>query len=357
MLPYMNRLVTYICVLFVSLFFCGQKEACAQISMPQNWDQDIYTLRHIGTPNYQFALDDFTQYAPAALVLGLKVAGYEGRSAWAPMIVADAFSVAAMTAVVRSVKAAVDRVRPNGFGKSFPSGHTATAFMTATMLYKEYGWRNPWWSIGGYTLAAFTGVSRILNNWHWMSDVATGAAVGIGSVHLGYYLSDLIFKERARNLAYDKPVFAYDPSEKHYIAELMFGRRFIMGGSDIVRGGLVGISTDIPLVSGAGVTARLSGSSLTYKTGVTNALYGTLAGGYYNVHFARRLEVQARAMAGCGWYMGECGADILAGMGFSFFLDENFKIKAFAEYETACLVPQKPWMHSFVLGWSSAWSF
>ena len=134
MLPYMNRLVTYICVLFVSLFFCGQKEACAQISMPQNWDQDIYTLRHIGTPNYQFALDDFTQYAPAAVMLGLKAAGYTGRSEWAPMIVADAFSVAAMTVVVRSVKAAVDRVRPNGAGKSFPSGHTATAFMTATML-------------------------------------------------------------------------------------------------------------------------------------------------------------------------------------------------------------------------------
>lgn len=357
MLPYMNRLVTYICILFVSLFFCGQKEACAQISMPQNWDQDIYTLRHIGTPNYQFALDDFTQYAPAALVLGLKVAGYEGRSAWAPMIVADAFSVAAMTAVVRSVKAAVDRVRPNGFGKSFPSGHTATAFMTATMLYKEYGWRSPWWSIGGYTLAAFTGVSRILNNWHWMSDVATGAAVGIGSVHLGYYLSDLIFKDRARNQAYDRPVFAYDPSEKHYVAELLFGRRFMMGGSDILRGGLVGLSTDVPLTSGAGLTARASASSLTYKSGVTDGLYGTLAGGYYNAHFARRFEVQARAMAGCGWYRGRCGADLCAGMGLSFFLDENFKIKAFAEYETVCLVPQKPWMHSFVLGWSSAWSF
>ena len=351
----MKRLF-YILISSVLLSVC-QMQAAAQIPTPENWDQDIYTLRHIGAPAYQFALDDYTQYAPAALMLGLKACGYEGRSNWGPMIVADAFSVAAMTAVVRSVKAAVDRVRPNGSGKSFPSGHTATAFMTATMLYKEYGWRNPWWSIGGYTLAAFTGVSRILNNWHWMSDVAAGAAIGIGSVHLGYYLSDLIFKDRARNLAYDMPVFAYDPSEKHYVAELMFGRRFIMGGSDIVRGGLVGLSTDIPIVSGAGITARVSGSSLTYKTGETSALYGTLAGGYYNTHFARRFEVQAHAMAGCGWYMGKCGADILAGMGLSFFLDENFKIKAFAEYETVGLAPQKPWMHSFVLGWSSAWSF
>ena len=67
--------------------------------------------------------------------------------------------------------------------------------MSATMLYKEYGWRSPWFSIGGYTIAAATGVSRILNNKHWMTDIAAGAAVGIGAVHLGYYLTDLIFKE------------------------------------------------------------------------------------------------------------------------------------------------------------------
>ena len=190
-----------------------------------------------------------------------------------------------------------------------------------------------------------------------MSDVAAGAAVGIGSVHLGYYLSDLIFKDRNMNSAYEKPVFGYDSSQKHYVAELLFGRRFILGGSDITRGGLVGLSTDIPLIPGAGATARLAASSLTDRTGLTGALYSTLVGGYYNVHFAHRLEVQARAMAGFGWYTGKCGTDLSAGMGFSFFLDENFKVKAFAEYETVRLVPQKPWMHSFVIGWSSAWSF
>ena len=120
---------------------------------------------------------------------------------------------------------------------------------------------------------------------------------------------------------------------------------------------MVGLSTDIPVVPGAGVTARAAASSLTDKTGLTGAFYSTLVGGYYNLHFARRFEAQARAMAGCGWYAGNCGTDLSAGMGLSFFLDENFKVKAFAEYETVRLVPQKPWMHSFVLGWSSAWSF
>ena len=352
----MKRLFS-ICVLSFLLSLLWTRDASAQMVAPQNWDQDIYTLRHVSVPGYNFVADDYAQYAPAAIMLGLKACGYEGRSGWGPMLVADAFSVAAMTAVVRTVKYTVNRTRPNGSSKSFPSGHTATAFMTATMLYKEYGWKSPWWSIGGYTLAAFTGVSRILNNWHWMSDVAAGAAIGIGSVHLGYYLSELIFKSRYQNPAYEKPLFGYNPAEKHYVAEMMFGRRFILDDSDVVRGGVVGLSTDIPLMPGAGITAKVSANSLTYKAGNTDALYGTLAGGYYNVHFARRLEVQARVLAGCGWYEGRCGADLSAGMGLSFFLDENFKIKAFAEYETISLHPQKPWLQSFVLGWSSAWSF
>ena len=353
----MNKLLKYIISVFVSIFCFSLFGAQAQVAVPENWDQDIYALRHAAVPGFDVPIDDYMQYAPAAVMLTLKACGNEGRTDWAQMLVADAFSVAAMTAVVRSVKAAVDRIRPNQAGGSFPSGHTATAFMTATMLHMEYGWKNPWWSIGAYSVAAVTGVFRILNNWHWMSDVATGAAVGIGSVHLGYYLSGLIFKDRRTNPAYEKPTFYYDPSEKHYVTELLFGRRFFLGGSDLTRGGLVGLSTDVPFAGGAGLTVRAAASSLTDKTGLTGALYSTLAGGYYNLHFARRFEVQARAMAGLGWYEGNCGTDLAAGMGLSFFLDENFKVKAFAEYETTRLVPQKPWMHSFVLGWSSAWSF
>lgn len=70
--------------------------------------------------------------------------------------------------------------RPDGSNnKSFPSGHTATAFMAATMLHKEYGGRSPWYSIAGYSMATVTGVSRMLNNKHWLSDVLVGAGIGI----------------------------------------------------------------------------------------------------------------------------------------------------------------------------------
>ena len=60
--------------------------------------------------------------------------------------------------------------------------------MAATMLHKEYGLtRSPWYSIGGYTIATCIGMTRQMNNKHWLSDVLMGAGIGILSTELGYF--------------------------------------------------------------------------------------------------------------------------------------------------------------------------
>jgi len=356
------------------IFFLTVAAGSVSAQIPSHWDEDIRTLRKTAIPDYHCRVDDYTQYAPAAVMLIAKACSYDGRTGWGQMLTADAFSIAIMTGLTRGIKYAAKRERPdNSSRNSFPSGHTGTAFMTATMLHKEYGWRNPWWSIGGYTLAAFTGVSRILNNRHWMSDVAAGAAIGIGSVHLGYFLSDLIFKGKYINPAYERPTFSYDPALRHYVAETYFGRRFILGGSDgfidgqkVIRGGIFGLSTDIPIIPGIGVTARLSANSLTYSSGLTSDMYTAAVGGFYNIHIGRRFEFQAKALAGLahkpysistdtghGKY-NENAADLALDAAFSFMLDDNFKIKAFAGYE-ALGQSRKTWMHSAIVGWGAAW--
>ena len=356
------------------IFFLTVAAGSVSAQIPSHWDEDIRILRKTAIPDYHCRVDDYTQYAPAAVMLIAKACSYDGRTGWGQMLTADAFSIAIMTGLTRGIKYAAKRERPdNSSRNSFPSGHTGTAFMTATMLHKEYGWRNPWWSIGGYTLAAFTGVSRILNNRHWMSDVAAGAAIGIGSVHLGYFLSDLIFKGKYINPAYERPTFSYDPALRHYVAETYFGRRFILGGSDgfidgqkVVRGGIFGLSTDIPIIPGVGVTARLSANSLTYSSGLTSDMYTAAVGGFYNIHIGRRFEFQAKALAGLahkpysistdtghGKY-NENAADLALDAAFSFMLDDNFKIKAFAGYE-ALGQSRKTWMHSAIVGWGAAW--
>ena len=159
--------------IFIHLFFAllllgGGRTVWAQSDpMKPSIDTDLWQLRNTAIPDFRYHYDDYLQYAPAAVMVGMKACGYKSRSSWGRMLVSDAFSAAIMAGAVNGIKYSVGRLRPDGSRyNSFPSGHTATAFMTASMLHKEYGWRSPWFSIGGYTAAAVTGVSRICNNRH-----------------------------------------------------------------------------------------------------------------------------------------------------------------------------------------------
>lgn len=155
-------------------------------------------LRNRYIPTFQKHYDDYLQYVPAAVMIGLKAAGVEGRSSWGRMLTSDAFSAILMAASINTIKSTTKVMRPDGSSRnSFPSGHSATAFMTATMLHKEYGLtRSPWYSIGAYSIATVTAVSRQLNNRHWLSDIMVGAGIGILSTEFGYYFADMIFKDK-----------------------------------------------------------------------------------------------------------------------------------------------------------------
>ena len=135
--------------------------------------------------NFKTGIDDYTQFFGPAMVVGLKLGGYEGRSDWPRLLASAAMSYGIMAAFVNGIKYTAKEMRPDGTSaNSWPSGHTATAFVGATLLHKEYGLtRSPWWSVAGYGVATATGVMRVLNNRHWVSDVMSGAA-----------LSDVFFK-------------------------------------------------------------------------------------------------------------------------------------------------------------------
>lgn len=128
-------------------------------------NRNFRTLRNRFQPTFHHEYDNYTQYVPLAATWGLKLAGVEGRSSWKELAVSNAFSAALMAGFVNALKYTTKEMRPdNSSNNSFPSGHTATAFMCATILHKEYGMISPWYSIGGYTLAGLTGVTRQLNN-------------------------------------------------------------------------------------------------------------------------------------------------------------------------------------------------
>ncbi len=163
--------------------------------------EHIREIRNRYIPNFKVGYDDYLQYAPAAAVYGLNLAGVKGRNNLGRATLSYAASAGIMAILVNSIKYTAKVERPDGSqNNSFPSGHTANAFNNASFLHKEYGVVNPLYSIGAYSAATFTGVGRNLNNRHWISDVLAGAGIGILSTELGYFFIDKIYKNKGDNL-------------------------------------------------------------------------------------------------------------------------------------------------------------
>ena len=79
-------------------------------------------------------------------------------------------------ALTIGIKESGRRSRPAGGGFSFPSGHTAAAFASATVLQRHFGWKV---GLPAYGVAAYVAASRVQMERHYVSDVVFGAAVGI----------------------------------------------------------------------------------------------------------------------------------------------------------------------------------
>lgn len=69
------------------------------------------------------------------------------------------------------------------------------------------------------------------NNKHWLSDVLTGAGIGILSTEVGYYLADLIFKEKGINRFANENMF--DRMGKPSFVSLYLGLNIPLSGYDI----------------------------------------------------------------------------------------------------------------------------
>jgi membrane-associated phospholipid phosphatase len=134
-------------------------------------------------------VDDYTQYVPIAAVFGLDLTGMKATHNLRDRTFLAASSFLFSSVCVQSLKRTMRVARPDGSNnKSFPSGHTATTFAGAHLLFKEYKDVSPWIGVAGYIIATGTGALRIRNQKHWVSDVVAGAGFGIISVEASYLL-------------------------------------------------------------------------------------------------------------------------------------------------------------------------
>lgn len=93
-----------------------------------------------------------------------------GRSHWNTWL-----GSAVVTTLLKNV---VQRPRPccEDNRKAWPSGHTSSAFASASALAYAYG---PRVGLPALMAAGFVGASRMADDMHWFSDVVAGATIGI----------------------------------------------------------------------------------------------------------------------------------------------------------------------------------
>lgn len=137
----------------------------------------------------KITIDDFSQYSPLVTVYALNLAGIKGKNESKDRTILLGTAYVIMGATVNIIKHTGNVERPDGSSSnSFPSGHTATAFMGAEFLFQEYKDKSIWYGISGYVVAAGTGFFRMYNNRHWLTDVAAGAGIGILSTKIAYWI-------------------------------------------------------------------------------------------------------------------------------------------------------------------------
>ena len=163
-----------------------------------NSDKAKNGFRDIVRKNFEVqktSIDDYLQHTPMAMMylsgLALNTKKEEIWRQTRHLLTAQAGTLL----TVYILKSAINNQRPNGGSRSFPSGHTAYAFASANVMFHSFKDEHKVLAYSGYLPAIVTGVYRMLKDKHWISDVLTGAGIGILFSHLTYHLD--IWKSRS----------------------------------------------------------------------------------------------------------------------------------------------------------------
>ena len=197
--------------LIIPTFLIGYGVIGIESDLINNFDEDINEELE-ETIDDQFTIDDFSTFVPAASVYALNLFGVKGKNNFKDRTIILSTATLIMGASVLTLKSTTNVTRPDGSSDdSFPSGHTAVAFMGAEFLWQEYKEVSVWYGISGYAVAIGTGFFRMYNNRHWLTDVAAGAGIGILSTKIAYWLypflnSKLFKSEQSNSVNYLTPM-------------------------------------------------------------------------------------------------------------------------------------------------------
>lgn len=155
----------------------------------KDWQRDV--RNKVGN-DYHNDIDDYIQYVPYVEIYLGDIVGIKAKNHWFDQTKNIFIGGLVTTVITHSLKRGVGKERPDASSNhSFSSGHTATSFMGATILYHEYKGSSTLFACSGYLFSTSTAGLRVMNNKHWVSDVLAGAGIGILVANLVYYIEPL----------------------------------------------------------------------------------------------------------------------------------------------------------------------
>ena len=177
----------------------ARRTPAEQPSLPETIDRRLYRIIH-GLPHsalgdrYVTILSDLGE-GLGWVAAGAGMAWLGGRMGRRAGLSAAVASLGTTYLVQRMVKPVFRRKRPfvdrdvvvvgiRSMDASFPSGHAASSFAAATAIAAFYPRSAPL----VFAIATGVGISRIHLGHHFPSDVAVGAAIGVGTGSLAAWL-------------------------------------------------------------------------------------------------------------------------------------------------------------------------
>ena len=204
----------------------------------KQWKYELQDAVHSLGGQDKFPFEDYMQYVPSVAAISLGWLGVSAEHGTVDRLMLSATSYAVTAGLtwallkrnVISIRPGIhyryvvtgnaDAINPTDNPKyfnSFPSGHSATAFMGAELVRLEYGREHPWIAAGAYAVATGVGVMRIYHDYHWATDVIAGAGMGILGARIGWWL--LPYERRLFNSLFKNKITLH-PTTNGYQTEL-----------------------------------------------------------------------------------------------------------------------------------------
>lgn len=160
-------------IIIIMAVFAISGSAMSQMSDGLVYPQQPEYVLSSNQKGVKLSTDIVAVTLPAAALIGTICA-----QDWKGLV--QGVETAAVTAAFTlALKYGVKEKRPDGSDwHSFPSGHTAVSFATATYLTRRYGLK---FGIPAYVLSCYVAWGRCFSKQHFVWDTVVGAAIGAGS--------------------------------------------------------------------------------------------------------------------------------------------------------------------------------